>query len=60
MKSTDALLFIARIFEGMEKQDHTGAIDIHADCTQGCIASIKIAITEKKVTVFEMQKENTY
>ena len=55
MKTNDALDLIFRVIRhSVEEKRHTGQIDIHADCSQGNICDIKIAVTEKKVTVFGM------
>ena len=35
-----------------------GSVDIHFDCSQGSACNIKIALCEKSVTVFELNKSN--
>ena len=45
---------IARILkQEIEDARLTGAIDIHIDCSQGAICRHQVAVTEKRVSVFE-------
>jgi hypothetical protein len=59
MKSIEAVEFVARIFkQAVEEKKFTGGIDIHLDCSQGCIKNIQLALTEKRINVFEMSDTN--
>lgn len=54
MKAIEAAEFIGQIIKkSVEDIKYTGSLDIHADCLSGGICNVKIALTEKKVTLFE-------
>ena len=55
MTTLEATEFVARIMK-LQVNDArlTGSVDIRLNASQGTICDVKLAVTEKKVTVFEL------